>query len=80
MMVQMWRCSTCGKWSHAKRRPKGHARWIPASDKAPEYEPVEKVLSYEPGSVYDHLTGESDPGGWMVECGPFEEWHAERVS
>jgi len=23
----MWRCDGCGKWSHAKRRPKHHQRW-----------------------------------------------------
>lgn len=26
--VTVWRCSTCGKWSHAKRRPSSHKRLI----------------------------------------------------
>ena len=27
LTVRMWRCSVCGKWSHAKRKPKKHDRW-----------------------------------------------------
>ena len=77
MIVQMWRCSTCGKWSHAQQRPKAHQRWISAWDKPADYEPEERVLRFDPGMSFDDR---DDPGGWMVECGPFEEWHAERVS
>ena len=25
--LECWRCATCGKWSHAKRRPQRHDRW-----------------------------------------------------
>lgn len=27
-MERMWRCSVCGKWSHARRRPSWHRRFI----------------------------------------------------
>jgi len=27
LVVRMWRCSVCGKWSHAKRKPKKHEVW-----------------------------------------------------
>ena len=76
-VVQMWRCTCCGKWSHAQKRPKVHQRWISAWDKPAEYEPTEMVISFDPGMSFE---SHDDPGGWMVECGPFEEWHAERVS
>jgi hypothetical protein len=26
---RFWRCSACGKWSHAKRKPRTHERIIP---------------------------------------------------
>jgi hypothetical protein len=78
-VVQMWRCTSCGKWSHAVRRPKKHTRFISEADQPYDYEPTETIISYEPG-MSDYISGESTAGGWMVECGPFEEWHAERVS
>lgn len=78
-VVQMWRCTSCGKWSHAVRRPKTHQRFISAGDKAADYESSEPVIRFEPPMSFDGYGGD-DPGGWSVECGPFEEWHAERVS
>src|SRR3954471_24426772 len=46
-MVTLWRCSQCGKWSHAKRRPKHHERAV-------YDEPVDsvRVLRVEP-SVFE---------------------------
>lgn len=26
---RIWRCGACGKWSHARRRPSSHVRFIP---------------------------------------------------
>jgi hypothetical protein len=31
-LVRMWRCTGCGKWSHAKRRPKLHQRGVHTGD------------------------------------------------
>ena len=63
--VQIFRCSTCGKWSHAKKQPTKHHRWVREGD--PDYDPM--VV----GQVhYDHMNGFSDtPPGHHVDCGPF---------
>jgi hypothetical protein len=71
--ARLWRCRTCGKWSHAKRRPTGHKRTVclgPASQCVP---------------LCDNCApfggcGGADPGEYVeVRCGPFEEWHAEPI-
>jgi len=63
----LWRCEACGKWSHAKRRPRSHERFVKAADLTPS-----DLLVRE-----DHSTDEFD-GGW-VQCGPFARWNATRV-
>jgi hypothetical protein len=30
----LWRCRECGKWSHAKRDPIAHKRWVSVDDPA----------------------------------------------
>lgn len=69
MALQIHRCVQCGKWSHAKKRPKKHQRII--VDKGQGVPTGVVVIHYTPGS-YDHLNGYGDPGGWTVECGPFQ--------
>jgi hypothetical protein len=69
-MVTLWRCSQCGKWSHAKRRPKHHERAV-------YDEPVDsvRVLRVEP-SVFEMDTGAPS---FILACGPFDEYRAEAV-
>jgi hypothetical protein len=71
--LTIWRCTSCGKWSHAVRCPKFHQRWTP--DEPGE---DERVLRYEPPS-YDR-EGNGDDGGYVVACGPFEAWAATRAA
>ncbi len=66
----MWRCATCGKWSHAKRRPRGHERRIPADG---WIEP-EGLIRTDTEMEFD--TGAEVPVSWWVKCGPFERWDA----
>ena len=73
--VVLWRCSTCGKWSHAERRPSSHQRWIPRESGLPQGSVV--VGEVEPYGTSHEEPG--DDGGWMVRCGPFAEWHARQV-
>lgn len=75
--MMMWRCSACGKWSHAQRKPKHHQRWVSGSTHTEP--PVGATVTQEVEPIYDHLNGFTSDGGWFVECGPFEEWRAERV-
>jgi hypothetical protein len=66
----MYRCSTCGKWSHAQRRPKSHRRFVRDEGQG------------EPSGAVEYVEGEplvDDPGGWMVVCGPFEPFQAVKV-
>lgn len=35
--LTIWRCTRCEKWSHAKRKPRFHQRWI--SDDGNEINP-----------------------------------------
>jgi hypothetical protein len=66
---RLWRCSSCGKWSHAKRKPPRHerAKWAPE----------------ETDVVIRAADGRDEDGGpatfWWVACGPFEEWEAWKV-
>jgi hypothetical protein len=87
--TKLWRCEVCGKWSHAKRRPRRHRRFIanvegwrdePDVDGAAEAERlglavVQVVDGYYNGDPDD----DGDPGGVWVACGPFETWVATRV-
>ena len=62
--VQMYRCQGCGTWSHAKKQPKSHQRWVHEGD--PEFDPSRGV-----GAVYDHMNGFTQPDGHGIACGPF---------
>lgn len=66
--MNIYRCTNCGKWSHAKRMPKKHQRTV--WEGGPEYDPA---LNENDG--YDHMNG-FHPGAHYVDCGPFEEWVA----
>lgn len=73
----MWRCATCGKWSHAVVRPRWHQRWINREDGLPNGATV--LSEIEPyGQGYEGY--EIVEGGWFVQCGPFVEWRAEKVA
>lgn len=73
--MTVYRCTTCGKWSHAKTRPLSHQRFVSGDEIAPD----SAIVIREIPASFGH--GESyDPGGWMVRCGPFETWRAERVA
>jgi hypothetical protein len=71
----LWRCLGCGKWSTAVRCPKEHQRWVPEDQPRPA---GEMILEYRSGSS-DMEGGAGILGGWMVRCGPFEEWRAIRM-
>jgi hypothetical protein len=66
----LWRCSACGKWSHAAKRPKYHQRCV-------FDEPREgtAVISHDAGFPADEY-GALSPEVWWVKCGPFETWTA----
>jgi hypothetical protein len=75
LVETLYRCETCGKWSHAKRRPTYHERF--AGD--------EGDLTDEQASAVTRTaeTTESDTGAinivcW-VRCGPFARWLATRT-
>lgn len=57
--MECWRCRMCGKWSHAKRRPSAHERYL-------------HVGWDEPVSPWTHPT--SKRGGYTVACGPFDRY------
>ncbi len=65
----MYKCDTCGKWSHALRNPKRHQRFV-------REEPLDlsTVIEERPSSY--GYEGYNDDGGWMVWCGPFTTYHA----
>ena len=65
-IVTLWRCTECGKWSHAVKMPSRHKRFV----LDPENIPEEKMAEYLP-----------DPGlqghdGAYLWCGPFARWTA----
>lgn len=62
--VQLWRCTVCGKWSHAKTQPRKHQRWV--TEGQPGYD-----SSLVEAGAYDHINGFTDPGGHPLDCGPF---------
>lgn len=82
--VRLWRCDGCGKWSHAKRRPRHHERFVPAAalpDDAKAGDVVEqgRILRIEEGWYSSGPDGGYD-GGARVACGPFSAWRAVRES
>ena len=91
--VVLWRCTVCGHWSHAKRKPQHHPRTIRNLD---ELDPLPEgrvchaaideanrlalpVLRY---FALHPWSGDPDTdpdlGGLKVACGPFERWVAYR--
>jgi hypothetical protein len=67
-LERMWRCTACGKWSHAVRRPKYHR--VTVVD-----EPAE-------GTALEYLAASLDPDdqdAWVVPCGPFVRYEARRA-
>jgi len=63
----IYRCEKCGKWSHAKRKPKWHQRFV-----YDEPENLEDIISEE------DPFGEEISSGWFVKCGPFSTWYAAK--
>lgn len=61
-----YKCTTCGKWAHAKRKPKYHQRYTGE-------EPLdsETIIEYDPGDP-------TTDGGWIVRCGPFDTYEMRR--
>lgn len=67
--VQIWRCTKCGRWSHAKRKPSWHLRTV--WEGQPEYDPTKGY-----GAVYDHMNGFTEADSHGIQCGPFEPYVA----
>ena len=76
----LFRCSRCGKWSHAQRMPRQHKRFIPNVSDLTEQEL--RALAYIEGLP---VVGVEEPwydedgrsrGGVWVACGPFQTWVA----
>jgi len=68
--VTLWRCSACGKWSHAVKRPKNHQRAV--FDEPAEGVEIVNHEAYFGGGEYS----EPSPEVWWIKCGPFDEWAA----
>lgn len=73
MSEKLWRCTECGKWSHAKRKPSRHERRV--NDDLGTDEPETVIRAVE---GWDPETG-PELVGWIVPCGPFEAWVASPV-
>ena len=68
-----WRCESCGKWSHAKRKPSRHqVLWTDALN-----DPQEEIIAREVRGI-EWETGAPDYAFW-VWCGPFAKWEAWRA-
>jgi hypothetical protein len=87
------RCTVCGKWSHAKRRPPHHKRFIVNPDEPVQLEGTARtaataaeIASDLELTVYETIEPtwagdprvEEDPGGVWVYCGPFATYAATR--
>lgn len=66
--ARLYRCRKCNKWSHAKRKPKKHQRWVDAWSS--EYDPSKNENPGYDGD-YNNLAD-----GHFVDCGPFDYWYA----
>ncbi|MFY1595448.1 hypothetical protein [Micromonospora sp. WMMD737] len=71
LAVTLWRCTGCGKWSHAKRCPKQHRRWVVTGT-----ETVTEMESWDTGAFVEVEI----PTGEFQPCGPFEQWTATRTT
>lgn len=80
MSVRLWRCVECGRWSHAERRPSSHQRKLRCTHEFGFDEPPPGAVVVEELGGIEHDTGAWSLWGWMLKCGPFEEWRAERVA
>lgn len=60
----LFRCLTCGKWSHAKDKPRSHQRWVRPGEAG--YDQAESDKNADVGV----------PDGHFVKCGPFRTFHA----
>lgn len=87
--VNVWRCTSCGKWSHAKARPRYHERFIANEEplERGDDETVARTVAAGLGlvvlrEVEPSWSGDpntiGDPGGVWVQCGPFDRWLAVR--
>lgn len=65
----LFRCTKCLKWSHARKQPRKHQRWVNRTE--PEFE---QELSE--GAVYDYQGGMLKDEGHFVDCGPFTSYIA----
>lgn len=75
--MKLYRCMKCGKWSHAKKRPTSHRRWVREGD--PDYrEALNENTLY--GPYLDDPGFEYQEPGHRIACGPFETWLAEKVA
>jgi hypothetical protein len=75
----IYRCATCGKWSHAQSKPKTHQRWVRdegTGDGFPQSFREEDVIEYIPAFYGGHEGVDYMPGGWKVRCGPFDIYEA----
>lgn len=68
--VRLWRCASCGKWSHAVRRPRRHERWVRPGD-----EGYDEALNERRSA--DGWMDPNMPDAHPVSCGPFEAWIAQ---
>jgi hypothetical protein len=75
----LWRCHACGKWSHAKRRPSMHERYIKLDKPEPTTLYVAEVIPADSWAGSEFSDGWERPGAYRVQCGPFEEWHATKA-
>lgn len=69
----LWRCSSCGKWSHAKRRPQRHERSLGL------HQPRDADVVSRTAEEREYETGSYEILTW-VWCGPFVEYRAELVT
>lgn len=67
--MELFRCSVCGKWSHAQKKPKTHQRWVVEGSK-------EFNKSLGEGPVYDYQGSLLKSDGHFVTCGPFDTYIA----
>lgn len=87
--VRLWCCTSCGKWSHAQRKPSSHQRVIrdggPAEHNGYEHTPARRVALASGYKAEDIL--EEEEGFWADEVRtnehgdgePDETWHPGHV-
>lgn len=67
VVAKVHRCDTCGAWSHAKKRPREHNRFIREDGLLEPDLPI--IERYD-----EEVNIQGDPislAGWTVRCGPF---------